>query len=75
MRVIKWRSRVREVHEVCMEKGKACTRFWWESLRGKEHCGDPGLDEGNFKIDFQEVGCGGMLGWSLLRVGTGGGHL
>jgi len=67
VRVIKWRSRVREVHEACKENGKA-TRFWWESLRGKEHCGDPGQYEGNFKIDFQEVGCG-VMAWMELASG------
>jgi hypothetical protein len=40
-----------------MERGEAFTGFWWGNLRERDH-----LDrwEGNIKVDFQEVGCGGM---------------
>jgi len=31
--------------------------------------------EENIKMDFQEVGCGGMAGSSWLRIGTVCGHL
>jgi len=31
--------------------------------------------EDNIKMDFQEVGCGGLwIGSSWIRIGTGGGH-
>jgi hypothetical protein len=36
-----------------------CTRFWWGSLRKREHWGDP---EDNIKMDLQEVG-GGCGNW------------
>ena len=44
---------------------------------GKEPLGRPRRRwEDNIKMDFQEVGCGGME-WieSMVRIGTGGGHL
>jgi len=31
--------------------------------------------EDNIKMDLQEVKCGGWNGSSVLRIGTGGGHL
>jgi hypothetical protein len=31
--------------------------------------------EDNINMDLQEVGCGGMAGFSWLRIETGGGHL
>ena len=31
--------------------------------------------EDNIKMDHREVGCGTWTGSSLLRIGTGGGHL
>ena len=31
--------------------------------------------EDNIKMEFQEVGCGGMDGSSWLRIETGGVHL
>jgi hypothetical protein len=39
----------------------ACTGFWWENVREREHLVDPRLRwVDNIKMDFQEVGCGGM---------------
>jgi hypothetical protein len=43
---------------------------------GKRPLGRPRLRwEDNIKMDLQEVGGGRGPEWSLLRIGTGGGHL
>jgi hypothetical protein len=34
--------------------------FWWKNLRERDYLGDPGVDGGNIKIDFQEASYGGM---------------
>ena len=37
------------------------TEFWWGYLKGKRPFGRPRRRwENNIKMDFQEVGCGGM---------------
>jgi len=41
------------------------TRFWWGKLRERDNLEDPGMWEGNIKMDLQEVGCG------LDRAGSG----
>jgi hypothetical protein len=44
-----------------LERGEACTGFWWGNLREKRTLTRPKRRwENNIKVDFQEVGCGGM---------------
>jgi hypothetical protein len=31
-------------HVALMGKGEVCTRFWWGSLRERDHWGDPDVD-------------------------------
>jgi hypothetical protein len=56
--------------------GEVCTGFWWGSLREGDHWGDPDVDgriilRGIFRKWDGVVG----IGWSGLRIRTGGGHL
>jgi len=58
------------------ERGEACTGFWWGNLRERDHLGDPGVD---WKIIlrwiFRKWDVRIWTGSSMLRIGTGGGHL
>ena len=64
-----------EGHVAHMERGEACTGYWWRSLKETDHLGDLGLDGDNIKMDLQEVGCREWTGFAWLRIGTVGGHL
>jgi hypothetical protein len=63
VRVIKSR---RQMGGACSAygEGEACTLFWWESLRKRDHWGDPGVDG---KADLHEVGCGVTYWIELAR--------
>ena len=57
-------------------KGEVCTRFWWGNLRERDQWRDKEVDgriilRWIFREWEEVVG----TGWSLLRIGTGGGHL
>jgi hypothetical protein len=46
------------------------------TLRGRDHLGDPGLDERIIlRWIFRKLDVGAWTGSMWLRIGTGGGHL
>jgi len=59
-----------------MGRGEACTGFWWGNLRERSHLGHPGVD-GRIILRwiFRKWIVGVWTGSSLLRIGTGDGHL
>jgi hypothetical protein len=59
-----------------MGRGKAHTGFLWGNLRERDNLEDPGLDERIIlKCIFRKLDVGLSTGLSLLRIGTGGGHV
>jgi hypothetical protein len=44
VRVIKSRRMRWAGHVARMGRGEACTEFWWENLRERNHWRDPGVD-------------------------------
>jgi hypothetical protein len=64
---------------VCTDVFAMCIgalRLWWESLRERDHLGDPDVD-GRIILRGIFRKCEGVMGtgWSGLRIGTGGRHL
>jgi hypothetical protein len=57
-------------------RGEVFTGFWLETLRERDHWGDPGVD-GRIILrwTFRKCDMEGWIGMSLLRVETAGGHL
>jgi hypothetical protein len=52
------------------------TQFWLESLKGREHLEDLGIDERiTLKWVLGKEGWRGWIGFIWLRIGTGGGLL
>jgi len=60
----------------CGRGGEACTGFWWENLRKRDHWGDPGIG-GRIILRwiFRKWDVGLWTGLNWLRIGTGGGQL
>jgi hypothetical protein len=38
-----------------VERGEVQTGFWWKNLRERDHLEGIGVNEGNIKMDLQEV--------------------
>jgi hypothetical protein len=45
VRVIKSKRMRWAGHVAQMGMGEACTRFWWNNMRERDHWRDPGVDE------------------------------
>jgi hypothetical protein len=75
-RVIKWRRMRWAGHAARMGERRGLHRVLVGKTERKRPHGRPRLRwEGNIKMHYQEVGCGGMDWIELLRIGTGGGYL
>jgi hypothetical protein len=74
---IKSRRRRWAGHVACMGYGRNVYRVLVGKPEGKRPLGRPRRRwEDNIKMDFQEVGCGGVgTGLSWLRIRTGGRRL
>ena len=55
-------------HVACIGRGDAYAGFWWGKPEGKRPLGRPRRRyEGNIKMEFQEVGCGGMEWFEMVQ--------
>ena len=76
VRVIKARRMRAAGHVARMEEGRGVHKVLMGKHEGKRPLGRPRSRwEDNIKMVLQEVGRGCGTGWSLLRIGTGGGPL
>jgi hypothetical protein len=58
------------------ERREKCTKFWWESLKEREHSEDQGVDgRTGSELILGRLDEGVWSGLSWLRIGTGGGLL
>ena len=57
-------------------RGGAYTGFWRGDLRERDHLENPGVDDRIIlRWIFKKLVVGAWIGWSWLRIGTGGKHL
>jgi hypothetical protein len=75
IRVIKSRRMRWAGHVARIGKTQMHTGFWWGDLREGDHLGDPGLDGRIILKRIFKKWNGAWTGFSLLRIGTGGGLL
>jgi hypothetical protein len=76
VRVIKSRRMRWTGHVARMEERRGVYRVLVGKPEGKSPLGRLKCRwEDNIEMGLQEVGCGGLTGWSWLRIGTSGGHL
>jgi len=76
VRVIKSRKMRWAGHVPRKRESRGVYRVLVRKPEGKRPLGRPRRTwAGNIKMDVQEVGCEVWTGSSLLRIGTGGGHL
>jgi hypothetical protein len=74
VRVVKSRRIRWAGHVARMGEERGVHRFWWGTLREGDHWGDPDVRIILRWIFRKWEGVVG-IGWSWLRIGTGGGHL
>jgi hypothetical protein len=55
------------------ERREKCTRFWWESLKVRDHSEDEGID-GRMGSEWilGRLASGMWIGFDWLRIGSGG---
>jgi hypothetical protein len=75
VRVVKSRMRW-SGHVARMGMRDACTEFWWENLRERDHWGDQGVGERvSLRWIFRKWDMGVWTGLGWLRIETGGEQL
>jgi hypothetical protein len=76
VRVVKSRRMRWAGHVARMGGGEVFAGLWWGNLRERDHWGDPDVD-GRIILRWTFRKWDGVvgIGWSWLRIGTGGGHL